>query len=88
MESISLLRKAILPCIAVSRVVAKLVKSFGRLGDTAESLDDFRYTKPGFLAAQHASQRCLSGFQAHTLTHWVSTRSQPQWSIRERTISG
>ena len=25
--------------------VAKLVKSFGRLGNTAESLDDFRYTR-------------------------------------------
>ena len=25
--------------------VAKLVKSFGSLGDAAESLDDFRYTK-------------------------------------------
>ena len=25
--------------------VAKLVKSFGRLDDAAESLDDFRYTK-------------------------------------------
>ena len=26
-------------------LVAKLVKSFGRLGDSAESLDGFRYTK-------------------------------------------
>ena len=26
-------------------MVAKLVKSFGCLGDAAESLDDFRYTR-------------------------------------------
>ena len=30
--------------IAVRHFVAKLVKSFGRLDDAAESLDDFRYT--------------------------------------------
>jgi hypothetical protein len=29
----------------VKHFVAKLVKSFGRLGYAAESLDDFRYTK-------------------------------------------
>ena len=29
----------------VKPFVAKLVKSFGRLGDAAESLDDFRYKK-------------------------------------------
>ncbi len=34
---------------AVKHSVAKLVKSFGRLGDAAESLDDFRYKKEGFL---------------------------------------
>jgi hypothetical protein len=28
----------------VKRFVAKLVKSFGRLGDASESLDDFRYS--------------------------------------------
>ncbi len=33
---------------AVKYFVAKLVKSFGRLGDAAESLDDFRYTKACF----------------------------------------
>jgi hypothetical protein len=33
---------------AVKYFVAKLIKSFGHLGDTAESLDDFRYTKGGF----------------------------------------
>ena len=31
--------------MAVKHLVAKLVKSFGRLGDAAECLDDFRYTK-------------------------------------------
>ncbi len=31
-----------------SSSVAKLVKSFGRLGDAVESLDDFRYTKASF----------------------------------------
>ncbi len=31
----------------VKHVVAKLVKSFGCLGDAAESLDDFRYTTAG-----------------------------------------
>ena len=30
---------------AVKHLVAKLVKSFGRLGHAAESLDDFRYIK-------------------------------------------
>ena len=30
---------------AVKHFVAKLVKSFGGLGDAAESLDDFRYRK-------------------------------------------
>ncbi len=30
---------------AVKHFVAKLVKSFGRLGDSAESLDDFRYQR-------------------------------------------
>ena len=34
--------------IAVKHSVAKLVKSFGRLGDATESLDDFRYTKTCF----------------------------------------
>jgi hypothetical protein len=34
---------------AAKHSVAKLVKSFGRLGDAAESLDDFRYKKEGFL---------------------------------------
>ena len=29
----------------MKHLVAKLVKSFGRLGNAAESLDDFRYTK-------------------------------------------
>ena len=33
---------------AVKNFVAKLVKSFGRLVDAAESLDDFRYTKARF----------------------------------------
>ena len=33
---------------AVKHFVAKLVKSFGRLGNAAESLDDFRYTKAFF----------------------------------------
>ena len=33
---------------AVKHSVAKLVKSFGRLGDAAESLDDFRYKKRVF----------------------------------------
>ena len=31
---------------ALQHPVAKLVKSFGRLVDTAESLDDFRYANP------------------------------------------
>ena len=39
--------------------VAKLVKSFGRLGDSAESLDDFRHIKPVFSIA-----RDLTAFQA------------------------
>ena len=34
---------------AVKHFVAKLVKSFGRLGDAAESLEDFRDTKAWFL---------------------------------------
>ena len=34
--------------MAVKHLVAKLVKSFRRLGDAAESLDDFRYTKGCF----------------------------------------
>ena len=34
---------------SVKHDVAKLVKSFGRLSDAAESLDDFRYTKSGSL---------------------------------------
>ena len=38
-----------LPHNAVKHFVAKLVKSFGRLGDAAESLEDFRYTKAWFL---------------------------------------
>jgi hypothetical protein len=29
----------------MKHLVAKVVKSFGRLGYAAESLDDFRYTK-------------------------------------------
>jgi hypothetical protein len=33
---------------AVKHFQAKLVKSFGHLGDAAESLDDFRYTKACF----------------------------------------
>ena len=33
---------------SVKHFVAKLVKSFGRLGDETESLDDFRYAKPCF----------------------------------------
>ena len=33
---------------AVKHLVAKLVKSFGSLGNPAESLDDFRYTKACF----------------------------------------
>jgi hypothetical protein len=32
----------------VKYFVAKLVKSFGRIGDATESLDDFRYTEPVF----------------------------------------
>jgi hypothetical protein len=32
----------------VKQFVAKLVKSFGRFGDSAESLDDFRYAKASF----------------------------------------
>ena len=38
---------------AVNYFVAKLVKSFGRLGDAADSLDDFRYKKQAGLFAEN-----------------------------------
>ncbi len=53
---------------AVKHFVAKLVKSFGRLGDTAESLDDFRYTRA-----------CLKQEEIH---HGVGLCASPSLTFR------
>ena len=41
---------------ALKYFVAKLVKSFGILGDAAESLDDFRYKKQAGLFAENNTE--------------------------------
>ena len=41
--------------------VAKLVKSFGRLGDAAESLNAFHYTKACFLHLKSCTDVGVSG---------------------------
>ena len=46
---------------AVKHFVAKVVKTFGRVKEPAESLDDFRYGKACFLPEKNASRRCLKG---------------------------
>ena len=47
-------------------VVAKLVKSFGRLADAAESLDDFRYTEACALHSHRTTKIGPAGFEPAT----------------------
>ncbi len=54
--------------------VAKLVKSFGRLGNAAESLDDFRYAKARF--KQEKIAHGVGWSSGTRVNHWLARRAQ------------
>jgi hypothetical protein len=59
----------------MKQFVTKLVKSFGRLRDTSESLDDFRYTKACFIQEKvvHGVGLCPSTYLRFVLCLFVFT---------------